>query len=175
MIRRWRSKSREHRRQIYTRRTIGFRLKRPLISYTNDYSFVHGSPTDLEANDYCCRPTPRSFIPSDYEAIILPIAIKRGRGGWERILSISLLHLNAIVWVSPRGISIWRARKSRAHIQAMGTPSRERKSDQYWSLIEVVRVSNIYQYWSERRPVLVTSLTSTGWNPPSKSISLSTS
>ena len=29
----------------------------------------------------------------------------------------------------------------------MSTPSRERKSDQYWSLIEVVRVSNIDQYW----------------------------
>ena len=91
---------------------------------------------------------------SDYEAIILLIAIEREV--WQRKdIEHQSSALDAIVWVSPRGISIWRAGKSRAHIQAMGTPSGERKSNQYWSLIEVVRVSNINQYWSERRPVLV--------------------
>ena len=83
---------------------------------------------------------------SDYEAIILLIAIER-EGRLRKDFKHQSPALDAIVWVSPRGISIWRAGKSWAHIQAMGTPSRERKSNQYWSLIEVVRVSNIYQYW----------------------------
>jgi len=34
--------------------------------------------------------------------------------------------------------------------------------NQYWSLIGAVLVRNIYQYWSELRPVLVNSATSTG-------------
>lgn len=32
----------------------------------------------------------------------------------------------------------------------------------YWSLIGAVLVRNMYQYWSELRPVLVNSVTSTG-------------
>ena len=36
------------------------------------------------------------------------------------------------------------------------------KTNQYWSLIGAVLVRNIYQYWSELRPVLVSSVTSTG-------------
>jgi len=35
--------------------------------------------------------------------------------------------------------------------------------NQYWSLIGAVLVRNIYQYWSELRPILVNSATSTGW------------
>ena len=36
------------------------------------------------------------------------------------------------------------------------------KTNQYWSLIGAVLVRDMYQYWSELRPVLVSSVTSTG-------------
>ena len=36
------------------------------------------------------------------------------------------------------------------------------ETNQYWSLIGAVLVRNIYQYWSEPRPVLVNSVTSIG-------------
>ena len=36
------------------------------------------------------------------------------------------------------------------------------ETNQYWSLIGAVLVRNMYQYWSELRPVLVSSVTSTG-------------
>ena len=34
--------------------------------------------------------------------------------------------------------------------------------NQYWSLIGAVLVRKMYQYWSELRPILVNSATSTG-------------
>lgn len=39
------------------------------------------------------------------------------------------------------------------------------KTNQYWSLIGAVLVRNMYQYWSELRPILVSSVTSTGCLP----------
>ena len=36
------------------------------------------------------------------------------------------------------------------------------ETNQYWSLIGAVLVRNMYQYWSELRPILVSSVTSTG-------------
>ena len=51
---------------------------------------------------------------SDYEAIILLIAIER-EGRLRKDIEHQSPALDAIVWVSPRGISIWRAGKSWAH------------------------------------------------------------
>lgn len=47
----------------------------------------------------------------------------------------------------------------------MPSSNRETFCDQYCSPIEAVLVTNINQYWSERKPVLVNRVTSTGCFP----------
>ena len=57
-------------------------------------------------------------------------------------------------------------RNSTPQIRLYTSPLREgykrEGTNQYWSLIGAVLVRNMYQYWSELRPILVSSVTSTG-------------
>ena len=53
----------------------------------------------------------------------------------------------------------------RLYTSQLDESDKREETNQYWSLIGAVLVRNIYQYWSELRPVLVSSVTSTGWKP----------
>lgn len=59
----------------------------------------------------------------------------------------------------------FNGKNSRSQIRLYTSPLREGykggRMNQYWSLIGAVLVRNIYQYWSELRPVVVSSVTST--------------
>ena len=50
----------------------------------------------------------------------------------------------------------------RLYTSQLDESDKREETNQYWSLIGAVLVRNIYQYWSELRPVLVSSVTSTG-------------
>ena len=49
----------------------------------------------------------------------------------------------------------------RLYTSQLDESDKREETNQYWSLIGAVLVRNIYQYWSELRPVLVSSVTST--------------
>lgn len=50
----------------------------------------------------------------------------------------------------------------RLYTSQLDENDKREETNQYWSLIGAVLVRNMYQYWSELRPVLVSSVTSTG-------------